>query len=231
MSSNLVKKIVIETPLNIMKFNKQREEDPEWIIDRLTIMNQYTSRSIAAQTNHDFEWHILIRHFSEKELREIFPTKWPANMKFITMEEQPERIKQLECDQLLMVRLNSDDCYRINFIQFLYQFPYELDKEALVFQNGYMLYQKEKIIVEREFASPPFYALIYDWKKYCEGFRYEFGGHNYLRSRLNTRRSVERLWLWLVHESNNKITRGSSYPDWRQFEQVDFSVISKFGLE
>ena len=90
--------------------------------------------------------------------------------------------------------------------------------------------QDEDIIVERHFPSPPFYAYIYRVKDYLNGKRYDVPGHNHIRIKLQTHALREVLWLWLVNEYNNKILRGSSYPDPKEFTQVDKSELENFGL-
>ena len=133
-------------------------------------------------------------------------------------------------DDLILIRLNSDDCYQKDFIKIVHLFDYSEEKEALVFQNGYMWYQDEDVIVERNFASPPYYGFIYRTADYRNGKRYDVAGHNHIRKELKTHALREFLWLWLVHKDCNKILRGSEYPDPKEFKQVRKTILTQFGI-
>ena len=227
-----MKKIIIQTELNTKGFSKRRELDKVWLANRLQIMSEFTARSLSQQTKTDFEWHILTR----KETKYFVVNNFTANLNndIIVTPDESESIIIDHCkcyDQIYLIRLNSDDCYRENFIDIVFNFKPKPGIECLVFQNGFMWYQKENKIIERDFPSPPFYALIYDSKEYLRGKRYEFKGHNFLRMSLKSQALKERLWLWLVHDFNNKILRGSNYPDYRLFKVVDNSIIKSFGIK
>jgi len=224
------KQIVIITPLNTMGFSYQREIDEEWLLARLDIMKRYTARSLSVQTDMNFDWHILVREETQNFIRQNFDCNIVYHI--VTPEESDELINKVsDCyDDLLLTRLNSDDCYHKDFIKTVMEFDYTEEKEALIFQNGYMWYQDEDMIVERKFPSPPFYAFIYKTKEYREGKRYDVAGHNHIRKELNTHALREYLWLWLVHERCNKILRGSSYPDPEEFTKVNKMILQGFGL-
>lgn len=224
------KMIIIQTPLNTMGFSYAREIDKEWLMARLKIMKEFTARSLEYQSDPDFNWHILVREETKSFIRQNFDCS--IDYKIVTPEESDEIINRTsDCyDDLLLIRLNSDDCYHKNFIKIVRLFDYADDKQALVFQCGYMWYQKEDIIVERKFPSPPFYAYIYKPAEYANGFRYDVAGHNHIRKELNTHALKENLWLWLVNEWNNKILRGSSYPDPKEFIQAGKTILREFGI-
>lgn len=224
------KRITIFTPLNTMGFSYAREIDEAWLLSRLDIMKKYTARSLEVQTDQNFDWHILVREETKNFIRQNFDCK--IDYKVVTQEESDEAIYKIAdlYDDLLMIRLNSDDCYQKDFIKTVSEFEYTDEKEALVFQNGYMWYMDEDIIVERHFPSPPFFGYIYKAKEYAEGKRYDVGGHNYVRIKLKTHALKEYLWLWLVHNNCNKILRGSAYPDPKEFNEINKEILKDFGL-
>ena len=224
------RKIYITTPLNTMGFSYAREVDQSWLLRRLEIMKKYTANSLEIQTNSNFDWHIIVRKETKSFIKQNFDCKIPYDI--VTPEESDELIYKTAdlYDDLLLIRLNSDDCYHKDFIKTVLAFDYTEEKEALVFQMGYMWYQDEDIVVKRYFPSPPFYAFIYKAKEYAEGKRYDVAGHNHVRIDLKTHALRENLWLWLVHENCNKILRGSSYPDPKEFTQVKKKVLKGFGI-
>lgn len=224
------KKIFILTPLNTMNFSYQREIDPGWLAARISIMQQFTAKSLAAQSNQNFEWHILTRPETMQTVMSQFK---PIDHSFIlTVDESEQRIDIAagESEKLYLIRLNSDDCYHQRFIDLVEKHPIRSDTEALMFQCGYMWHQKEDRIIERDYPSPPFYILVYNSIEFKHGKRYDIAGHNHVRKVLRTECFKERMWLWLVNEWNNKILRGSAYPDPMLFPKADKSVLKEFGL-
>ena len=217
-----------------MGFSYEREHNESWLEKRVEFMMTHTALSLQNQTDQDFEWKIYSREktydfiYDKLIQYDMSKLKWDL-IEFGDADDEIIR-KNNPGDELILVRLNSDDLYHSSFINLIRQFIVKPGTEALVFQKGYMWYQKEKVIVERHFPSPPFYGLIYDYNEFKEGKRYDFPGHNYIRSSLQSHAIKERLWLWVINEYNNKIMRGSSYPDPEQFEKADFSILKEFGI-
>ena len=230
-----MKQIFIQTPLNTMGFNGGKfEEDPKWLKARMKIMNSFTVKSLEAQTNPNFHWHILTRPETKEFIQELF-TGTVGDVLTIDesekiINEKAEKMVEEGEFELLLTRLNSDDCYHNEFINIVQNFHIKKETEALVFQCGYMWYQKEKIIVERRFPSPPFYSFIYNPAEYLMGKKYDVNGHNFIRIKLNTNALRERLWLWLVNDLNNKILRGGEYPDPIKYKRVGDNILKGFGL-
>lgn len=237
-----MRKIIIETPLNTMGFSGVREHDKMWLMKRLEIMHDYTARSLDVQMKQNFDWHILTRPETKEFVNNNFKS-WNYLEHILTPEESGQKIQDEMKDSILLqkpetsiyealivIRLNSDDCYRKDFIHIVQEHIIKPGMESFVFQCGFMWYQNEDIIVKRKFASPPFYGMIYDPVKYAKGFRYDIRGHNYVRSDFQSHAIRDDLWLWIVNDYNNKILRGSSYPDPSEFEQVNKNILEEFGL-
>jgi len=224
---------IIITPLNTMGFSYSRETNKQWLLKRLDHMRRFTAESLAIQTREDFQWHILTREETLNFVKLNFNHP-DLDYKILTPKQSDQMICSIDSsfdnDDILLIRLNSDDCYHKDFIKILNDFEYTIEKEALVFQNGFMWYQEENIIVERNFPSPPFYAFIYKLNSYKNGFRYDVAGHNHIRKELKTHALREKLWLWIVNENCNKIQRGSKYPPSSDFPEVNKSVLKEFGI-
>ena len=85
------KQIVIITPLNTMGFSYSREVDTNWLMARLEIMKNYTSKSLANQSDMNFDWHILVREETKTFIRQNFDNP-VIDFKICTPEESDEQI-------------------------------------------------------------------------------------------------------------------------------------------
>lgn len=226
--------IVIRTPLNVIGFNKQLELDPKWVDSRLAIMKKYLFPAMSAQTDNNYYWFVETREETrdqvKKSLRDC-PEGEALPIVVTTPKEKEAAVMIIVTSgKFLEVRLNSDDCYHKDFVKRLRKVKLDTDTQAVIANNGYMWYMKEGVIVEREFASPPFYAFVYNKSKFTKGFRYRPENGHCGVFKMPHKVMTERNWLWLVHGRNYKQIRGAEYPKYTSFKQVSKKVLKDFGL-
>lgn len=175
------KKIVILSTFNTAKGLEERGTH-KWIENRLDIFYQFTLKSIKAQTNQNFEMYLksmgeslpIIHHYVQER------GGLPSNVHFDVWSRCKEAIiTGLEAyDKLYLVRLDSDDMYRNDWIQRLYDFSPKSETEVLISQNGYIYDSHDGTLATYYRKSPPFYVNLYDAKDYIEGtIRVNQGGH------------------------------------------------------
>ena len=234
--------VIIWTPLNTSGWNHELESNTDWLDKRISILNKYTIPSLSNQSDKDFLYFIEVR---EDTIDYIKPRLniGEINVKFISREKcnnwgtpehttwsrSIESIKQyVNTDIFFDVRLNSDDAYHYKFISTLKSIKLKKDTEVIIPRVGYYWYMKDNVVVKRKHKSPPFYALIYNTKKYLNGFKYFLPGGHLSVSTLKHISINNPMWCWLVHDSNQKVIRKGSYPDYNKFERVNNSVLKDF---
>ena len=201
------KKIIIQIPFNIQGLNIKNEMNEEWIRYRLKIFNNYTLKSLIAQTNQHFTLLFRCREetipFIKKEIGESLP----ENILIIGKEHE-QKIKDLIKDYkyLYLVRLDSDDMYINIFMDMLHNYTPKLETEALMNGNGYVYNHNTKELAIWEYLSPPFFSLIYEVTDYLKGKRYHLkDGHSgvkFLKYEILSGRN----YMVVVHEKNNVTT-------------------------
>ena len=114
-----------------MGFSYERETDKYWLTARSIIMRKFTAKSLANQSDMDFEWHILVKEETKEFIEDQFYSDG-LDYSILTPEESDNLILE-QCrgyDDLLLVRLNSDDCYHSKLIKTIREFDYTEEKEA-----------------------------------------------------------------------------------------------------
>ncbi len=167
------KKIIIQIPFNVQGFNKVNELDKQWIKYRLGIFRKYCVGSLVNQTNQFFTAILRAREetlgFIMKELK----GKLPNNIYVVGINYETLIYKCIEnYNYLYLVRMDSDDCYDMEFIDLLHNYTPKPDTEVLISQNCYDYDLVNKRLVSFKYLSPQCYTLIYKVEDYKKGKRY-----------------------------------------------------------
>lgn len=226
---------IIQTPFNIY-FRTGKVDltlNYEWIDHRLGLMSKYVLPSIIGQSDGDFYYVIQTRKETTNYVAEYIGSHagGAKNIKVVSEEEYSKYLKSIITDKKFYeVRLNSDDLYHRDFVKRLKAVEIDPNTEAVIAENGYMWYMNKDVVVEREFLSPPFYGYVYGADRFLGGFRYNpKNGHPGV-VKMRHKVMKERNWLWLVHDQNYKIMRGSAYPSYKKFKQVSNKILQEFGI-
>lgn len=137
------KNIIVDIHFNDWNYARKQKYSQEWMHDRMNITMTYTIPSLKKQTNQDF---IAIfrcdgqtMDLIEEELSQYEPI--PANIIFMDHKLVQNYIKQQlnqDEEKVYVVRLDSDDTYRKDYIETLYQTKHQPNKQFLICQNGYI---------------------------------------------------------------------------------------------
>ena len=226
-----MKKIIVWTPINTSGHFPKLEDDKKWMDRRCEIMNKYVIPSMRAQTCQDYEWWIEVRKdtigYIEKRLNltglpaVLLPRPKVtdhANGKNVAWERLPEDVEaRIETPSFIEVRLNSDDMYHKNFIQYFQGMEIRPDTACILPRAGFYWHVAEGKLYKTTHVSPPFYALVYDTKAWLDGFRHPLPGGHRAAHKLKNQDVPGRQWVWIVHDINNKIIRkgAGAYKDHR----------------
>lgn len=236
--------VTIQTQFNTMGFGGRYVEmgkleydieyDEKWISSRIDILIKYLLPSLIKQSDQNFNYILLVRKETKEFIIDLLNNKNVLENKFFHVATPEEKFelcdKIITTDRFHEVRLDSDNCYRIDFVEKLKSLDINAHTEAVVLPRGYMWYLENNVIVEREFKSPGFYSLIYKKDEYLSGKQHETpGGHDGVIT-LNHKKIEDRTWLWTVHDLNFKILRGKGYPDYKKFTRVGHKILKEFGI-
>lgn len=173
------KKIVIESNFNTFGFNPQRLTR-SWLERRIEIFHTFTLKSLQAQTNQNFLAIFKIVPETESIITEILAKypRLPRNVMFVTPQDGMERIKDFvgSCENLYLVRMESDDMYHKSYIQQLVDCRPKAGTLALINQNGYALDSIIGEMVPMFRTSPPYYVFLYKTSEYLSGYRFKLPG-------------------------------------------------------
>lgn len=202
-----MKQVIIGINFNSMKKSNQRLTR-DWIEKRIDIFQKYTLRSLKNQTNQSF---ITLLRYDEESEDIIFKVlskyeKLPDNIRFVRNRDYNRNIIEniKDSEKFYLVRLDSDDMYRDNFIQQLYNYKEKEGTKVLINQRGFIY----DVLTDRlglwEHFSPPFYTQIFDTKAFLkDGYSsYKLpGGHTAM---INLPHEIlpEGNFMIVVHSSN-----------------------------
>ena len=231
---------VIWTPLNSSGWNEELETNVGWIDKRIELMNNLVIPSVSKQTDKNFVWFIEVREdtvdyiSSRLKLQNsngVIIKRPPGLGPKKAWVRQPEDIeKYVKTKNYYEIRLNSDDLLHNNYLNEIKNININ-NTEVIIPNKGYYWYKQENIVVELDHRSPPFYALIYNKKKFLDGFRYVLKGGHMGAIKLKHKIVDKRIWCWIIHDTNNKIIRkgvDNAYASYDNFTRVDNTILQNF---
>ncbi|GIP48824.1 hypothetical protein J53TS2_24150 [Paenibacillus sp. J53TS2] len=175
----MLKKIVIESNFNTFGFNSQRLTR-SWLENRIEIFHNFTLKSLQVQTNQNFLAIFKIVPETKLIITDILAKypRLPRNVRFVTPQEGIEQMKAFagSCENLYLVRMESDDMYHKSYIQQLVDCRPKDGTLALINQNGYALDSIHEEMVPMFRTSPPYYVFLYKTSEYLSGYRYKLPG-------------------------------------------------------
>ncbi len=234
---------MIWTPLNSSGWNPKLEVDKKWMDSRIELMNNWTIPSIRNQSDKNYIWSIEVRedtidymtkNLNLKHVNAVITPRKPKIKRKDAWIRSPETINRLiKTDNYYEARLNSDDMLHHDYIKRIRSVKCNEDTEVIIPTKGYYYYVNEEIITEKSHSSPPFHALIYNKHAYLNGFRYTLKDGHMGAKLLKCIFLHDRLWCWLIHDSNQKKLRKgkNAYPDWSRYKRVSIDKLKEFGVK
>ncbi|MHC1750274.1 MAG: glycosyltransferase family A protein [Cellulosilyticaceae bacterium] len=130
----------------LINFNNAKWSDlrltKEWIEHRMNIFMNLTFKSLKNQTNQDFETIILYDPLSEEHILEVLGhyETLPSNMHALPTTTGYKYINKVikSYDYLCFNKLDSDNLYHKDFIQYLHDYMPKDETTILVSPNGYV---------------------------------------------------------------------------------------------
>jgi hypothetical protein len=231
------KKIIIQITFNVGGFILKNEMDEEWIKYRLKIFNDYTLKSLKAQTNQDFIVLFRCRDntipFIKKEIEDI-----PNNVFIVGGDEYKIKINELikNYNYLYLVRMDSDDMFEKHYIDILYNYNPNPETEVLISQYCYRYDITQKRLASYFYLSPPSYTLIYKTIEYERGKRYRFkGGHG--KVILLEHEIISGInYMVTIHDKNHVSTfdgdEGGRKKEWNEIKDKNKikNILNDFGI-
>ncbi|MFD2368988.1 glycosyltransferase family A protein [Brevibacillus sp. GCM10020057] len=202
------KKIIVGIAFNSkkLKLNRKKRFSSRWIKKRMKVFMRYTRKSLQKQSNQGFVALVEYEDRSRKKIKKALRKyrKLPKNIKFIPKSKYQRSIKKRlkGYRYLYLVRLDSDDMYRKNYIQQLKNHRPRKGVRAIINQHGYMYDAKRKRIAPMYAKSPAFYTLIYKAKDYLKGKRYRLRGGHPAVIRLRHDKLRRRNFVHIIHGGN-----------------------------
>jgi len=231
--------VIVWTKFNTTGFRIELENNPKWLKRRIEILNKISAPSLRNQSDTRFTWVIEVREDTYTDCVNSFNVDG-INVCILPMPKKGEKEevrKQREnatienyvgSNEFYFVRLNSDDMYHKDFIKKLKALEVGEEIEAIIPVRGYYWYIADKKLVQLNNPSPPFYAFIYNTEKYLSGYRYPLQkGHRYVKKFKHIVMN-DRLWVWVIHDINNKILRIGKYPSWRLYKKAEMKLLEDF---
>lgn len=143
------KKIIISISFNTKKLPQYEQGlTSKWIHNRIKIFQKYTRNSLENQSNQDFITLIEYEDKTEKDIKKALGNykKLPSNITFIPKSRLERKMKEQLAGYkyLYLVRLDSDDLYRKDYIKQLHNHQIRKQVQAIINQKGYMYDTKKK---------------------------------------------------------------------------------------
>jgi len=228
------KKIIIQIPFNVQGFNKANELDEQWIKYRLGIFRKYCVGSLVNQTNQYFTAMLRVREqtlgFIMKELK----GKLPDNI-FVVGANYGMSIRRYieNYNYLYLVRMDSDDCYDMEFIDLLHNYAPRKNTEVLISQHCYDYDVVNKRLASFKYRSPQCYTLIYKVEDYKKGKRYSLkNGHGWA-IRLKHELLKGYNYMNCIHKRNNECSFHNTDTIGRKNMKEIFekeNILKRFGI-
>lgn len=205
------KKIIVGISFNTKKLDNNKQSlTPQWIRNRIRIFQNYTRKSLQKQSNQNYLALIEYEDSTKKVIQKALRCygKLPHNIRFIPRSRYERTMKKAikGYRNLYLVRLDSDDLYRRNYIQQLHHHRASKRIKAIINQKGYMYGAVQHQIAPMKAKSPPFYTLVYKVKDYLRGKRYRLKGGHPAVIRLPHDKLHVRNFVHIIHSGNTTST-------------------------
>ncbi len=232
------KKIIIQIPFNVQGFNKVNELDEQWINYRLELFKEYTVKSLVNQTNQFFTAMLRVREETKGFITEELKGKLPDNIYVVGANYETLIYRCIEnYNYLYLVRMDSDDCYDMEFIDILHNYIPKPDTEVLINQHCYSYDILQNRFAYYFYPSPPCYTLIYNTEDYKKGKRYHLkrghGGAILLKHEILSGIN----FMSTIHEKNNSERKFGTYSlskkmNWEEIKDKDniLKILQRFGV-
>ena len=173
-----MKQIIVYTPFNrniIGRYHKDKQPlEDGWVRYRFGIWQKYTLQSILKQSYKNWKYFVLCNFKTKKTIDSLF-SKIQDKRIFIVYHKTDEEQKIMnkvskDCDEMVNVRLDSDDMYHPSALKDLNNAINKFDAEWYQWENGYG-YRYDNSPMSGELSvyhahSGPFFAHKYktkDW--------------------------------------------------------------------
>jgi len=160
------------------KYNDKNEKDLNWIKFRAGLTKGYCLKSLINQTNQNFIAYFKCREEHIDYIKKLIG-ELPQNIKFCSINDCDIQIKALSTtNDLYIVRVDSDDMWKLDMVDRLYQYNHKPETEILINQWCYNYDICGKRLARFFYPSPQSYVLIYKGEEYLKGKRHRLkGGH------------------------------------------------------
>ncbi len=210
----------------ITKFNVRREAitatqddlidvttDDNYLKQRFSLFLKYTVPSVNAQTCNNFIWLILFSEHTPEKYKKIMSDIVSEHDNYYAVyvsdyedsSETTSRILSKEnVDWYITSRLDNDDALAKTYIEEIQNIVSEqnnIEKQVIIFKNGYQYDEKRKLLVKYYFPHNHFSTLIS--KGDSVETIYKYNHMNIHKSvNLNSYDNKKPMWMEVVHESN-----------------------------
>lgn len=168
-------KFIIITHFNNAKWNDIRLTK-EWIDHKMEIYMMYTFKSLKNQTNQDFDAFVLYDPVSEDLIFDALShyETLPENFHVLPANEAYKTVNKMvkPYDFICYNKLDSDNLYHKNFIQYLHDYMPKDETTILVSPNGYTYNALTGDMAHYSSTYASFYTQLYTVTDYLNKIRH-----------------------------------------------------------
>lgn len=137
----------------------KRPLSEEWIAERYKIWKKYSLKSMMAQTYRNWMWVIKL-HWKTRHITKGMFSKHDDRIIESYSDKNQYRIIS-DFNEVLLIRLDSDDMYRKNAVEKYHKIAIKKQKEFYLCKTGYIYDQKNNVLAKYDPKhSSPFHARL-----------------------------------------------------------------------
>lgn len=187
--------------------------DERYLEERFRLFFSYTVPSVINQTNKNFEWVILFSDNTPKKFKgrisELTDQNSFIHIIYVKDDEDSmvllnNYIMKKKCDWIITSRVDNDDALALTFIDSiqLYVQKHQMEKYALIFNDGYQYEEKTGVMARYHFPKNHFSSLVSQYQPHPDNILNY--GHMDIDKKvsLNEVNTVHPNWLEIVHDTN-----------------------------
>lgn len=219
-------------------FSRNVGKDLAWFQYRLSILENYTLRSLKGQTNQNFYYVVYLRKCFPEELvptlKKIL-TESGLKHALIYYDKEDDIKKQITehfptAKYIYATRIDSDDMFHKDAVAEIQSYKFEW-RRALVYQHGYCYDCINKKMRNHVVPCPPFHTVMYPYETYLNldeatKYRGTHSGHDTIVSGMNSIILSKGKYIVLFHDMNNR-SRYQEYdrPELKSIEYSQHAII------
>jgi hypothetical protein len=214
---------------------KSDEEASDWMDYRLKIFDAFCYPSVAAQTNQNYMWLILLddktptRHrvliSQYGRIKPVYYRRGPGiTLQQIVMDNMQQSV-DTKADYIITTRIDVDDMIARNFVQDIQKgFPAK-DNIHLVFPLGYVFQLQDGILLERKYFHNQFPSYVEKNSDHIKTVW--FTAHSRIQETATTMilSPKDRMWCWTLHQHH--LGKSSKIENYKYPEVDNIGVLAE----